>query len=412
MADTATQTATSTETQTTTTPTITSTATVTSTPTATATATPPAGIANYYYDGNGTMVKSVIDNIITYYPSSSYQVKTDGTHTNTRKYYSFSGVVVAMSENGNVTWLLQDQVSSTTITANADGSLASEVRYSAFGEIRASTGTTVTDKKYTGQQQESEIGLDYYVARFYDPTIAHFVQPDSTIPESGSSKAFDRYSYVNNSPINFNDPTGKDPCNPRDPGFNIQNCQSAAADSMYGATKMHTAPSSNPNPAPRIPEKATTPTKTTSGSIVVNGFSIPLFQGSNVNLKYSTSEENSSGKKPQNTDKKLISLIKDDIAQTIGYFNDSIMAYSIYPSTSPSAFSLSLNTPYQGSDDYVIPYANITVKEALTILATTLDLSVQKSSVFNSMIDPINLNDGFNFTDWISAYSAMKYWDN
>jgi len=38
----------------------------------------------------------VIDNIVTYYPSTAYQIKTDGTHTNTRKYYSFSGSVVAM----------------------------------------------------------------------------------------------------------------------------------------------------------------------------------------------------------------------------------------------------------------------------------------------------------------------------
>jgi hypothetical protein len=43
------------------------------------------------------MVKSIINNIFTYYPSSSYQIKTDGTHTNTRKYYNFSGAVVAMS---------------------------------------------------------------------------------------------------------------------------------------------------------------------------------------------------------------------------------------------------------------------------------------------------------------------------
>jgi RHS repeat-associated protein len=176
------------------------------------------------------------------YPSSSYQVKTDGTHTNTRKYYSFSGAVVAMSENGAVTWLLQDQVNSTTITANADGSLASEVRYSAFGEIRASTGTTVTDKKYTGQQQESEIGLDYYVSRFYDPTIAHFLQADSLIPQPGKSKAFDRYAYVSNNPIIFNDPSGKRPSDPNDyadwRNDSHKNCFSIAVEKAGGVDNL------------------------------------------------------------------------------------------------------------------------------------------------------------------------------
>ena len=43
-----------------------------------------------------------------------------------------------------------DQVNSTTVTANADGSFQSEVRYSAYGEVRHADGTTVTDKLYTG----------------------------------------------------------------------------------------------------------------------------------------------------------------------------------------------------------------------------------------------------------------------
>ena len=81
-----------------------------------------------------------------------------------------------------------------------------------FGEVRTSSGTTVTDKKYTGQQQEAEIGLDYYVSRFYDPTIAHFVQMDPMIPESSKPQAFDRYAYVENNPIRFNDPTGHKDC--------------------------------------------------------------------------------------------------------------------------------------------------------------------------------------------------------
>jgi hypothetical protein len=29
-----------------------------------------------------------------HHPSSAYQVKTDGTHTNTGKYYSFNGTII------------------------------------------------------------------------------------------------------------------------------------------------------------------------------------------------------------------------------------------------------------------------------------------------------------------------------
>ncbi len=53
-----------------------------------------------------------------------------------------------------------------------------------------------------------EIGLYYYVARFYDPVISHFAQADTLIPEPGMSVAYDRYAYVQWNPIRYNDPTG------------------------------------------------------------------------------------------------------------------------------------------------------------------------------------------------------------
>lgn len=113
-----------------------------------------------------------------------------------------------MRDNDVLIWLLQDQISSTTVTADANGNFLTETKYTAFGEIRSVNGETVTDKLYTGQQQETELGLDYYVARFYDPQIAHFVQPDSIIPEAGSSKGYDRYLYANSNPVNRTDPSG------------------------------------------------------------------------------------------------------------------------------------------------------------------------------------------------------------
>jgi len=193
-------------------PTTLTTTTVTSTTQPTATPTAQPGHARYFYDGNGAMVKSIIGNVVTYYPSTDYQVKTDGTHTNTRKYYSFGGATVAMRENGVITWLLNDQVNSTTLTVNDNGTVASEIRYSAFGEVRYANGVTIIDNQYTGQRNETEIGLYYYVARYYDPYLAHFVQPDSIIPSAGNSKGYNRYAYSNNNPINYNDPSGHKAC--------------------------------------------------------------------------------------------------------------------------------------------------------------------------------------------------------
>ena len=87
-------------------------------------------------------------------------------------------------------------------------SLNSEIRYSAFGEVRYSSGTTPTDYQYTNQLNQPDIGLYYYVARFYDPQIARFIQADSVVPNPRVLSNWDKYAYGFYNPMNYNDPTG------------------------------------------------------------------------------------------------------------------------------------------------------------------------------------------------------------
>lgn len=56
---------------------------------------------------------------------------------------------------------------------------------------------------YTGQEWDPELGLYNYHARQYDPTLARFLTPD---PAGQSSSP---YTYCNNNPINYVDPSGK-----------------------------------------------------------------------------------------------------------------------------------------------------------------------------------------------------------
>jgi len=51
-----------------------------------------------------------------------------------------------------------------------------------------------------------------YKARFYSPALNRFIQPDSIVPDPTNPQAWNRYSYVYNSPINYADPTGHVPC--------------------------------------------------------------------------------------------------------------------------------------------------------------------------------------------------------
>jgi RHS repeat-associated protein len=98
-------------------------------------------------------------------------------------------------------------VSGNMTPPTASGGFYSELRYMPWGGNRYTAGTTPTSFRYTGQR-ESEVGLYFYGARFYDPALGRFVSPDTIIPQGQGSQAWDRYAGMNNNPVRYTDPTG------------------------------------------------------------------------------------------------------------------------------------------------------------------------------------------------------------
>ena len=116
-----------------------------------------------------------------------------------------------MRKNGTLYFLLSDHLGSTSLTADASGNVISELRYTAWGEVRYNSGVTPTQYQFTGQYSNvPDFGLLYYGARWYDPALARFAQADSIVP--GGVQGYDRYAYANNAPTRYVDPTGHRPC--------------------------------------------------------------------------------------------------------------------------------------------------------------------------------------------------------
>jgi len=59
--------------------------------------------------------------------------------------------------------------------------------------------------------------LYYYGARWYDPYISRFTQPDTIVPDPADPQGYNRFSYVNNNPLNLIDPSGHGPTGPKNP---------------------------------------------------------------------------------------------------------------------------------------------------------------------------------------------------
>ncbi|WKZ38419.1 MAG: RHS repeat-associated core domain-containing protein [Anaerolineales bacterium] len=60
----------------------------------------------------------------------------------------------------------------------------------------------------TTQNVTEGFGLMYYNARMYDPALGRFTSADTIIPPTQGVQAWDRYAYVNNSPVMYSDPSG------------------------------------------------------------------------------------------------------------------------------------------------------------------------------------------------------------
>ncbi|GAB4449725.1 MAG: hypothetical protein OHK0041_11150 [Anaerolineales bacterium] len=99
---------------------------------------------------------------------------------------------------------------STSITTASTGAKISELRYAPWGEVRYQAGTMSTHYTYTGQYSNTvDFGLMFYNARWYDPSLGRFAQADTIVPlQSQGTQAWDRYAYVNNNPVRYQDPSG------------------------------------------------------------------------------------------------------------------------------------------------------------------------------------------------------------
>ena len=64
------------------------------------------------------------------------------------------------------------------------------------------------DIKYAGYFYDAETGLYYLNARFYDPETARFIQQDSYSGDIFDPLSLNLYTYAQNNPISYYDPTG------------------------------------------------------------------------------------------------------------------------------------------------------------------------------------------------------------
>jgi len=112
---------------------------------------------------------------------------------------------LAMERSSATSFYDADGLGSITSLSNSAGALAQTYTLDSFGKQTAATGSLTNPFQYTARESDTETGLYYYRARYYDPTIGRFLSED---PE-GFREGTNSFAYTDNDPSTLVDPSGR-----------------------------------------------------------------------------------------------------------------------------------------------------------------------------------------------------------
>ncbi|HWZ45991.1 MAG TPA: RHS repeat-associated core domain-containing protein, partial [Candidatus Saccharimonadales bacterium] len=170
-----------------------------------------AGTVTFRYDPLGRRVhKNSATSTTDYlYDGSNSVEEIDQSGAMLVRYAQGAGIDEPLAEarGGTNGFYEQDGLGSVTSLSGSSGALADTYTYTynSFGVLTASSGSLTNPFQYTGRDFDSETGLRYYRARYYDPAIGRFISEDPIGFDAGDENF---YKYVGNDSPNEADPTG------------------------------------------------------------------------------------------------------------------------------------------------------------------------------------------------------------
>ena len=172
-------------------------------------------------------VKGSVTETVTYVGGMYEQVEKTGSATEHVHYIFAGGMRIAVEtaseaagSSAKLRYLHQDHLGSVDVVTNESGAVVERLSFGAFGERRVAQGTTTwqdsalslssteTRRGFTDHEQLDDFGLVHMNGRIYDPALGRFLSADPFVQFALSSQGYNRYTYANNNPLSFTDPSG------------------------------------------------------------------------------------------------------------------------------------------------------------------------------------------------------------
>ena len=175
---------------------------------------------SYLYGPDRARIAKQVDNgKTTYYPFKGHRIEIDNGQTTNRITVGLGGTSFEyLVKPSNVTesrLMLKDHLGSTDKILDANLAVIEELSFDPWGARRNSDWSTATQKissstpaGFTGHEMDDSVSLVNMNARIYDPVLGRFLSADSIVPNSKNLQSMNRYSYVENGPMSYKDPSG------------------------------------------------------------------------------------------------------------------------------------------------------------------------------------------------------------
>jgi RHS repeat-associated protein len=115
-------------------------------------------------------------------------------------------------------YLHRDHLGSIVALTDEAGAVAERLAFDPHGQRREPDWQAAllpiqpweTPRGFTGHEHLDGVGLVHMNGRVYEPVLGRFLSADPFVGYPETTQGFNRYSYVNNNPLSFTDPSGFD----------------------------------------------------------------------------------------------------------------------------------------------------------------------------------------------------------
>jgi RHS repeat-associated protein len=172
-------------------------------------------IASYAYDYQGRRTSKTLGATTTYYhwDGNNLVAETNSSGATTATYTYDDGGDPLMMRRGGTSYYYQTNSHGDVVSmTDSSGHVLNTYSYDPWGTVFTQSETVSNPLRYSGYVYDSESGLYYVMARYYDPGLGRFLTRDAlSLANLKDPASLNRYAYCSDNPVLYVDENGQQP---------------------------------------------------------------------------------------------------------------------------------------------------------------------------------------------------------